>query len=196
MNASRVSRLALLATLSSFTCGFAKADVIGAFDLTWSGASFGNGASATGQIVLDLTTIPNPGSYGNASVLAPWIQSISITVSGAPTGDGTFTTSDFSGNTWSTNGGTFNFTQNLVGQTAGIGSWDTPNGSYGDFNFFTTNASAPNGSGNFTFATSDGNGVALVLTSFTPADVPEPASIGFLAVAMAALGFAWRRRSA
>jgi hypothetical protein len=42
----------------------AYADNIQTYDLAWSGAAFTNGASATGQIQLDLSTLPDPGGPG------------------------------------------------------------------------------------------------------------------------------------
>jgi hypothetical protein len=62
----------------------AYADVLQTYDLAWSGASFGNNAIATGQITLDLTTLPNPAREGYD--MYNDISSLSITVTGASFG--------------------------------------------------------------------------------------------------------------
>ncbi|MGA2773828.1 MAG: hypothetical protein ABSG26_23770 [Bryobacteraceae bacterium] len=64
-------------------------DIYQTYNLAWSGAPFGNGASATGQITLDLTTLPNPAV--DATEIIGDIQSLTVTVTGAGAGNGTWT---------------------------------------------------------------------------------------------------------
>jgi len=78
----------------------AKADVFQTFDVEWSGASLGNSAAASALITFDLTTLPNPHSGVAAGALigpvTNFITALSLTVSGAGVGNGTFGLSDFS----------------------------------------------------------------------------------------------------
>jgi hypothetical protein len=69
-----------------------KADTFQTYDLAWSGATFGNDATATGQITLDLTTLPNPAAQGYD--LSNDTASLTVTVVGASSGNGTWTKAD------------------------------------------------------------------------------------------------------
>ncbi len=145
-------------------------------------------AAASGQIVLDETLLPNPGNTSSLSV----IQSLTLTVSGASSGNGTFTLSDFGSFAWNTGGGTLNLSTNLVGQTVGASHWG-PVG-VGDFNFFNSisSPSAPNGVGPFTLGTNGGAGDILTLSSLTPAVVPEPSTWSLMLAGV--LGVVWFQR--
>jgi len=155
----------------------ANADVFQTYDLTWSGASLGNNATATGQITLDLTTLPNPG--GPAYDMYPDIVSMSLTVSGAISGNGTWSRSDLAPISnlgtytyWDTGGVALDMNQQLVGQPTTGSPWGTPDGLSGDFNFFFTNG-GPIGTFYFTLTSDGGNGDSMLLTSVAP-EVPEP----------------------
>lgn len=156
------------------------------YDVTWSGASFSNNAVATGQISIDTDLLPNPGSTIFGGALSPVVTALSLTVSGATSGNGTFGLADFEGWIWDTGGETLDLTTQLVGQ----GGWGNPSGNNGDFNLFTSNPSAPNGSNYFTLST--GFGDPMLLTSFAPAAVPEPSRM--LLGALGSLGLLLRRR--
>ena len=158
----------------------ANADVFQTYDLTWSGVSFGNNATATGQITLDLTTLPNPG--GPAYDMYPDIASMTLTVSGAISGNGTWTRSDLAPISnlgtytyWDTGGATLDMNQQLVGQPTTGSPWGTPDGISGDFNFFFTNG-GPIGTFYFTLTSDGGNGDTMALTSVAP-EVPEPGTL-------------------
>jgi hypothetical protein len=180
--------------------GQANADAV--FDLAWSGAALGNGATATGTITLNLADINNPGTTNQSD--SPFVTDFSIAVTGASSGDGTFNFADYNGSStlggfYLITGGTLDFTSQLVGQSTPDGPWgSTHTGSTGDFNIFPNgnDPSAPLGTFFFTLTTDDGSGDPMYLTSFAPASVPEPSSVIPLSMALLALAFVVRRRQA
>jgi hypothetical protein len=160
----------------------ASADDYQTYNLAWSGASLGNSASATGQITLDLTTLPNPSS-GTVDIYSD-IQSLSITVTGAVSGNGTWTLANLVQGSnlgtysyWDT-GATLNMGTELVGQPTSSSAWGTADGYSGDFNLFFGNG-GPIGSNYFTLAAADLDGDKMLLTEFDPASspVPEPGTM-------------------
>lgn len=152
------------------------------FDVAWSGATFGNTAVATGQITLDtaLLGLSNP-------FLA--VSGLSLTVSGASAGNGTFGLADYQEMFWNTGGVTLDFNSELVGQSG----WGV---TAGDFNLFPSTdgftAEAPRGFGPNKLRTFNGFGDDMSLTSFAPAAVPEPSRA--LLGALGVLGLVLRRR--
>jgi hypothetical protein len=174
-------------------------DVYQTYNLAWSGASFENSASATGQITLDLTTLPNPSS-GTIDIYTD-IQSLTVTVTGAGSGDGTWTMTDLIPGSflatytyWDTGGATLNMGTELVGQPTVGNAWGTPDGSSGDFNLFFGNG-GPNGVAPFTLATAGEGGDQMLLTEFDPvSETPEPGSFILLGSGLAALAGMARRK--
>ena len=158
------------------------------FDFTFIDSS--TGASATGQFSIDPSLIFN----GNNSVSE--LTNLSITVSGATAGNGTFGESDFSTFAWESTdpdpSSDFNFAQNLVGQN-GFGSGFGG----GDFNFFNSPSSplAPGGVAPYTLGADGRNADAMALTSLQEVTVPEPAAMGLTALGLLAMSAVLRRRA-
>ncbi len=144
------------------------------FNLTWSDTINMSGATATGVIGLDLATIPTAPSHTSNSIPA-WITSFTMTITGAGSGNGTYTLTDFSAFTFDSNGVTLNYTADLVGQLAS-----------GSFTAFGSLPNYPTGVAPNTMVTDGLVGDFLVLTSFTPAPV-VPAGVPNIAAWMSSL---------
>jgi hypothetical protein len=188
----RLCGVAVIGILSLAPSTFAG--TVQTFDLAWSGAGFGNSASATGQITLDLSLAPNPADDSSSLWSSGAIQSLTVTVAGSGAGDGTWTLANLNEDTWWTGDGTLDWTRNLVGQATSSGSaWGTEDGYSGDFNLWFTGG--PSGEFYFTLATTSGD--LMGLTEFSPAGsaIPEPGSIVMLGSGMMlVLGGVLRRR--
>lgn len=170
----------------------AQADLID-IEAQWSGASFGNGASATALFTLDTSGLTNPGfSMLSGPSFASTFQNFQLTVAGASSGNGAFTNADFSTIFLNTASGTLDFHSELIGQSTPGGLWGPgvlPS-TVGDFNLFSNglNPLTPTGSSIFTLKT--GGNEFLLLTSFAPSSppavvaVPETSTwiMGFLAL--------------
>ncbi|MGH7942198.1 MAG: hypothetical protein ACREFR_14115, partial [Limisphaerales bacterium] len=95
----KINKIAVVALMGAALITSACADDIQPFTASWSGASFSDGATATATFDLDITAVSDilfdnsGGSFGSS--LDGYISDLSLTVSGASVGDGTFTTSDF-----------------------------------------------------------------------------------------------------
>ena len=112
-----ITLLALVAGFISFP-GMASAALY-VYNITYSGASRGNTATAFGTITLE--DPPNPGISSDFSK----VISLTLTVSGASSGNVTFTKSDFIGWSWATNGGTLDLDAELIGQSTDGLPWGT-----------------------------------------------------------------------
>ncbi len=170
----------------------AHADLID-MQAQWTGAAFGNGASATALFTLDTSALSNPGlSFLSGADITNTFQNFQLTVTGASSGNGVFTGADFSSIFINTAGGTLDFHSELIGQSTPGGAWGTASypSMVGDFNVFSSgsNPLTPTGTSAFTLHT--GGGESILLTSFAPAPpssvvaVPETSTwvMGFLAL--------------
>ncbi|RYG18688.1 PEP-CTERM sorting domain-containing protein [bacterium] len=160
------------------------------FDAVWQGSYYGNAASATGVIGIDLSLLVKDSfDFQNISPAAA-IQSIDMTVAGSTTAafNGHFVTADFDAYVTQ-------FTLPIdtsvqwIGQDQGSGTTYGDDSGTSDFNLFVNATSnAPSGVNFFDLETggvdgqNQGTGEQMRLVSFAPQAVPEPAS-------MAALGF-------
>ena len=144
----------------------ASADLV-VFDLAWSGASFGNGATATGRITIDDALLANPGN--NSSTTPGLVTALVVTISGASAGNGTYGLADFTDFFLNTGSLALDFTRELVGQPTGQDPWGTfqPGNTGGDFNLRGASP-APSDTDNFQLTTNGGAGDHLLLTSLRP----------------------------
>lgn len=160
-----------------------------------------NSATITGSITFESTLLANPGN-NNFSLPNPAVLALNATVSGAAAGNGTYGLSDFAGVVFRTNGGTLDFSQQLVGQPTSGSPWGTPDGNGGDFNLFAVNTgTGPVGEFYFTLCANKGSGDCTQLVSAINAAavaVPTPAlnrwTLAALAGLLALAGFIGLRR--
>jgi hypothetical protein len=180
----------------------AQAELI-TYNLEWSGLSFQNEVTATGQVTIDTELVDNPGFY-NGEWEDSAFSNFSITVFNSENGDGTFSTdnddfeaviwnvgdeSDFSGD----DAQPIDLYTELMGQSG-----------FNDFNVFSNkffpgipSTPIPNGVGPFTLSVGEsdlttlgGDGQLIQLISMRP--VPAPSSLALLG--LSALATTRRRR--
>lgn len=193
-------RLKNLITATAFTAAalfgstaFAKQETL---NVTWSGASFGNTAVATGFFTFDTDLIPNIGFQDPINM--DQVIDLGITITGANSGNGTFTKSDFN-SIYFASASTLDYSTQLIGQSLSNGETFGPTGSNtgdgekGDFNLFGVTTAAPVGTWYFTLTTNNGSGDQMLVTSMTPA-VPEPEAIALMLAGLVCVGFLGARR--
>jgi len=177
----RISNFIVGATLAASISAVSAADVT--FLIDWSGAQFGNDATATGSITFADGFLPNPGYIPGGGIMPVEVLALDITVSGASAGNGVFSLADFAFIYWDTAGATFDLSTEVVGQTTGQGAWGQTglNGANGDFNIFgdlSDGVDAPYGTLWFELTTFNGMGDTMALTSFRP--IPAPGALALL----------------
>lgn len=192
------SALAMLIMLI-VTGNSARADAFQTYELFWSGAFLGNNATASGDMTLDLTTLINPTAPGGLEGASNYdivsdIKSLTVTVTGASTGNGVYILTDLCGcsafgsfTLWNTNGYTVNMTGDVLAQLNADG---------GDFNLFFT-PPGPQGAEELTLTANGSIGDPMEMTKFAPASelppVPEPATWVMMGLGFGALAFAGLR---
>jgi hypothetical protein len=207
-------RLSAIATVAVAAFGLATAALATPFTAKWSGAPFGNGASAIGYFNIDTTSYPLIGvsDGSNLQNFDPAFTLYSLTVTGTTDGDGdgVFNENDFIGFIFEVTA-PLDYTKQLIGQPMLDGyAFGDPNGVGGDFNLFGSEgigvaagrgllpalmALPPTGTNFFTLTTI--NGENLYLISLAPTTgVPEPASWALLIVGFGLTGAVMRRRAA
>ena len=152
-------------------------------------------ATANGSITFDISKLPQLNTTGFITFPSASVTSLSITISGAASGNGTFSLSDFYGLSFTTPKA-LNLAAPLIGQTVstGVSFGSLKNdGSAGDFNLFGQAASAPTGSLNFTLVTNQGAGDALSVTSMVPA-LPKWAFV-LLGLSLLSISYFFKVRS-
>ena len=130
------------------------------FNLTWSGASFSNAATASGVISLDLSILTSTPNIHSSSTMNSAVTGLTVTVLNAGSGSGTFVFSDFRGVLFYSNAAV-DFNTDLVGQNGGLFV------THDDFNIFKASGSpsAPNGTSP-NVLTPSGGSLRMKLISF------------------------------
>lgn len=172
------TRWAAVAALLVFAAGVQAGTPI-TFDFTFQATPPGT-AKAVGSITFadrDVFASPHNNDLPYSSVTA-----LNVTVSGASSGNGTFTRSDFDHINLDTGGFILDVTKQLVGQPTNGSAWGTPGGcglnpgpaDAGDFNLFTSVSGAPEGVDCFTLAAGAVGGDQMFLTSMIAEDATAP----------------------
>jgi hypothetical protein len=191
----KAAAIVTLLTLGASTSAFAA---FVSFDVTWSGASNGNGASATGFITFDDTLLPDVGSLPLNPLPNGAVTELGITVVGSTGGlaDGTWEIGDFS-NFYFATPVALNLGTELIGQSLGGGlvfGGDPQDGSTGDFNLFASTSGAPAGFNYFELGLD--NGEIIRVTSMLPSAVPIPAAVWLFGSGLIGLvGIARRKKT-
>jgi hypothetical protein len=191
-----VSALFVASTLLS--TGSASAAIV-TLNTTWSGASFGNAATATGVFSFDNAALPTIVSQPLINLPNAAVTALSITISGAAAGNGTFGISNFASIYFQARSA-LNFGQELIGQIQtngcafGTSTGRCGNGSGGDFNLFGNGGGAPTGTYYFQLTTAGGQNLLVTSMTAATAAVPEPASWALMIGGFGLIGAAMRRR--
>lgn len=192
----RLSGIIVGVALVASSATTAMAGSVFLFD--FDGGAFKNTAHASGSITFADGLPINPG-VGFYTVGVGVIE-LNVTVTGASSGNGVFTASDFGEVVFDTGEATLDLTTEVVGQsTPSNFSWGETGhgGANGDFNIFALGASAaPDGVLFFDLATNDGSGDEMALMSFRPElpVVPLPPSGALSLMGMTGLFVSRRRR--
>jgi hypothetical protein len=169
-------------------------------NVKWSGASFANNATATGFIKFDNSVFPEVGAQNWWDISNAAIIDLGLTISGASSGNGTFSKNDFQAIYFATPS-VLNLSSELIGQTLtngcafGTSTGACGNGLGGDFNLFGATAGAPTGTYYFQLTTAGGENMLVTSMSRVNA-VPVPAAVWLFASGVAGLMGARRKQQA
>jgi hypothetical protein len=186
----------LIPASASFMATPASASTLETFDITWSGASFGNTAVASGVMTLDTSVLPTSNN------IIGDITALQVSVSGASSGNGTFPLSAFGLVVFDARSSVLDLSKELIGQTLSDGcSYGTSTGACGvgfggDFSLAGNGSDprAPASMSYFELSTYNGTGDSMLVTSISP--VPEPSTWAMMILGFSSLGFmAYRRRN-
>jgi hypothetical protein len=156
-------------------------------------------AQAVGYIVFETDLLNNPG-FNDLTLPNPAVLDLSVTVSGATAGNGTFGLADFCDVAFDSGGLALDLTRELVGQPTLSLPWGTPPGkgggnatqgegpsTEGDFNLFsscmlnrtyaaqpTGTSGAPQGTWYYTLGADGGNADQMLIVSMAPAAAGGP----------------------
>lgn len=186
----------VLVVTALFAAASAEAKI---FTVKWSGAQFGNSATATGTFDINTALYPTLGGSQPNIAVGPDFKVLGVKVTGASSGNGSFTQSNFN-SAYFAAFSPLNYNKELIGQPLSngftYGSFGAGyGGPSGDFNLFGSTSGAPNGTFYFQLQTSNGSGDRLAVTSIAPG-VPEPASWALMVAGFGLVGAAARRRKA
>ncbi|HET6631603.1 MAG TPA: hypothetical protein VFG73_02725 [Rhodanobacteraceae bacterium] len=175
------TRAMLVATALTFAAA-AQAGPPITFNFTFE-APAPSTAKAIGQITFaDRDLLENPGDNG-VDLPDPSVTALTVTVSGASAGNGTFGLSDFEEINFEIPDPGLDLDAQLVGQPTVGSAWGTPGGcggsvdgpgDAGDFNMFIENSAAPEGVDCFALGAGGGDGEVMFLTSMIAAAAPPP----------------------
>ena len=144
------------------------------YDLVYTSAT--TAATATASITIDDTIFANVAASNNQSAALHGITAFSITVSGAISGNGTFTLADFTTFVF-TQTGPYDLSTDLFAQAVHL-----------DFNMFTAAAPAPHGVAPNVIGTNfTAGGEDLILRSFRPATAAAIPSLPLWALTLMGL---------
>jgi hypothetical protein len=171
------------------------AEASSTFLLEYSGAEFLNGAVGEGSITFADAFPPNP---SDETLFLPQsdVIAFSLTVSGATSGNGTFTLADFDYFSWNTKGIEMDLSRDLIGQaTVNALLWASEEGAGGFGMGAKEGSGAPTSLQWYVLAASEGAGDNLRLISFRPEPVPLPAAVWLFGSAIAGFALAGRKRT-
>jgi len=145
-------------------------------------------AVASGYITFETTLISNPGN-NTITLPDPSVLAISLTVSGATSGNGTYTMADFGQVFFNTGTVGLDLSKPLIGQSAGGGFiWGTcTGGNCGDLNFFGIAAPAPTGTFWFALTADGGAANTMNLAAAGPPGNQAPTMSEWMLILLAVL---------
>ena len=133
------------------------------FTVTWSGAEFGNDATAEASVTLDMNRIENPGTSSGTD----FMEALSITVKGAAKGNGTWTKADYGFFRLTTTSQPMDFSRELVGQN----DWGIVVETDQDFKLSPGSNGSPESVNSFIIRADGVKGDRMRLVSFKPASL-------------------------